>query len=218
MRIATSVFATLIGIFAMGCGERSAITTAPVGPAPELRAETAAEVAVERRHAELAASSGGLTQVAAAACEFDVPPEVFGVLIDNRLFYVAAKNAAGNVSGLFSYTQAAAGETFRFAGRITCMNLYDYDGGTLNRAKLGGPIDYSNDPTIPVGTFIWWQTIDNTQSPGSLPDKSTLSGFGDEAANTAFCNNPAPPRFGPWDVDRGNIAVRSLSGTIAASQ
>ena len=31
-------------------------------------------------------------------------------------------------------------------------------------------------------------------------------GFGDEAANEAFCNSPNLPRFGPWDI-QGNIQV-----------
>ena len=29
---------------------------------------------------------------------------------------------------------------------------------------------------------------------------------GDEAANEEFCNSPALPRFGPWDVE-GNAQV-----------
>jgi hypothetical protein len=149
--------------------------------------------------AEISATSNPLSQVALSACEFDVPPEVFGVLVDNRLFFAAVKATSGDVSGLFSYSQSVEGESFNFAGRITCMHLYDFDGGTLNRAKLGGVVDWTDDETIPVGTFIWWQTIDNRLSPGNLHDKSTLSGFGDEAANEAFCNSPDPPRFGPWE-------------------
>jgi hypothetical protein len=31
-------------------------------------------------------------------------------------------------------------------------------------------------------------------------------GFGDEAANEAFCNSPNLPRFGPWDV-QGELEV-----------
>ena len=38
-------------------------------------------------------------------------------------------------------------------------------------------------------------------------DRSSLVGFGDEAANEAFCNSPNLPRFGPWDVE-GDIRVR----------
>jgi hypothetical protein len=42
------------------------------------------------------------------------------------------------------------------------------------------------------------------------PDTSTLSGFGDEAANEAFCASETVPnsKFGPHRVGTGNILVR----------
>jgi len=220
MRITVLILGLLAALSAAGCARESIVSTAPVPTVQEtepIRAHTVAELAVERRMAEISATSNPLSQVALSACEFDVPPEVFGVLVDNRLFFAAVKATSGDVSGLFSYSQSVEGESFNFAGRITCMHLYDFDGGTLNRAKLGGVVDWTDDETIPVGTFIWWQTIDNRLSPGNLHDKSTLSGFGDEAANEAFCNSPDPPRFGPWDVDKGDIRVRDLDGVVAAN-
>jgi hypothetical protein len=39
-----------------------------------------------------------------------------------------------------------------------------------------------------------------------------LAGFGDEAANEAFCQSSNPPRFGPFDVMRGNIVVSPARG------
>jgi hypothetical protein len=204
------------GLF--GCERQPVAPIVSSGPQEELVARTAAELEVVARRDQVLATSSGQTQVALAAIEYDVPPEQFGTPtpIDNRLFYAAVKLANGKVSGLFSYTQALGGESFEFSGTITCLNLYDFDGGTHNRVKLGGRILRSNDATIPVGTFIWWQGIDNSLSPGNLPDRSTIAGFGDEAANIAFCTSPAPPRF-VFDVDRGNLLVRALGhGALAA--
>jgi hypothetical protein len=79
-----------------------------------------------------------------------------------------------------------------------------YDG---NRAKIGGVITNSNDPTLPPGTFAWFQVFDNGEGSNAPPDRSSLIGFGDEAANEAFCNSANLPRFGPWDV-QGNVQVR----------
>jgi hypothetical protein len=83
------------------------------------------------------------------------------------------------------------------------MNVYDG-----NRAKIGGVVEQSNDPTVPAGTFAWFQVFDNGEGPDAPPDRSSLIGFGNEAANEAFCNSPNLPRFGPWDV-QGNVQVRA---------
>ena len=56
--------------------------------------------------------------------------------------------------------------------------------------------------------FGWFQAFDNGEGAGATPDQSSLVGFGDEAANEAFCNSPNLPRFGPWDIE-GNIQVRA---------
>jgi len=91
----------------------------------------------------------------------------------------------------------------RFSVDVTCLNVY---GG--NRAKIGGIVTESTDPTIAVGTYGWFQTLDNGEGANAPPDWSSLVGFGDEAANEAFCNSPNLPRFGPWDV-QGNVQFRA---------
>ncbi len=65
----------------------------------------------------------------------------------------------------------------------------------------------SSDPTLPAGVFAWFSVFDNGEGANALLDRSTLVGFGNEAANEAFCNSPNLPRFGPWDV-QGNVQVR----------
>jgi hypothetical protein len=77
-----------------------------------------------------------------------------------------------------------------------------------NRAKIGGLVTYSNDPTVAVGSFGWFQVFDNGHGHTGAPDRSSLVGFGDEAANEAFCASPNLPRFGPWDV-QGEIKVNT---------
>jgi hypothetical protein len=150
------------------------------------------------------ADSGGQPVSSAnGGVHWTIPPDVFGVEVGNQpLAFNARRYADGSVAGQFVYHQVAEGESFNFNVDVTCMNVYDG-----NRAKIGGEIKNSNDPTIPPGTFAWFQVIDNGEGAGDPPDRSSLVGFGDEAANEAFCNSPALPRFGPWDVE-GNVQVR----------
>ena len=131
-------------------------------------------------------------------------PNPFGGEVGNNLAFTARETASGEVTGSWAYQQTFGGETFRFVGHISCLNVYDG-----NRAKLGGVVDYSNDPTVPVGSFGWFQVFDNGQGTIDPPDQSSLVGFGDEAANEAFCNSPDLPRFGPWDV-QGNVSVTTI--------
>jgi len=147
--------------------------------------------------------------VAAGHDQIIVPAAVFGTGTDIVAWFsfVAVRDRTGAVKGLYRASEALEGSTSHFSGRLTCAGVYDFNGLTGNRAKVGGRIDASDDPGIAVGSFIWWQAIDN-RSPGR-PDQSTLPGFGDEAANEAFCGAPTPPRFGPFDVVRGNIVVGS---------
>lgn len=130
-------------------------------------------------------------------------PNPFGVEVWNRtLSFNARKYADGSVNGRFDYHQVVEGEAFRFNIDVTCLQVYD-----TNRAKLGGVIVVSHDPTVPAGLFAWFSVFDNGEGADAQPDRSSLVGFGDEAANEAFCNSPALPRFGPWDVE-GNVQVR----------
>jgi hypothetical protein len=131
-------------------------------------------------------------------------PNPFGIEVGNQpLSFNAQKYADGTVSGQFEYHQIGLGESFNFHVEVTCMNVYDG-----NRAKIGGVIRVSNDPTLPPGVYAWFQVFDNGGGATAPPDQSSLVGFGNEAANEAFCNSPNLPRFGPWDVE-GNAQVRS---------
>jgi hypothetical protein len=129
-------------------------------------------------------------------------PNPFGVEVWNRtLSFNARKYADGSADGRFEYHQVVEGEAFIFNVDVTCMNVY---GG--NRAKIGGVVVVSNDPTVPPGTFAWLQVFDNGEGADAPADESSLVGFGDEVANEAFCNSPALPLFGPWPID-GNVQV-----------
>ena len=129
-------------------------------------------------------------------------PNPFGVEVGNDLKFNARKHADGSASGKIHYIQTVEGESFEFRIDVTCLEFYDG-----NRAKLGGVIAWSNDETLPVGRYGWFQAFDNGKGKDDTPDRSSLLGFGDEAANEAFCNSPNLPRFGPWDVE-GDIKIR----------
>jgi hypothetical protein len=152
------------------------------------------------------APAGGNDVVASAngGVHWTIPlPNQFGVEVWNRtLAFNARKYADGSVSGRFEYHQVVEGQSFTFNVDVTCLNVYDG-----NRAKLGGVITVSNDPTLPAGVFAWFQVFDNGEGADAPPDRSSLIGFGAETANEAFCNSPNLPRFGPWDVE-GNAHVR----------
>jgi hypothetical protein len=151
----------------------------------------------------VAAAAGGPAQSATGGVHWTIGADVFGAPVVSRdLTFTAAQAAGGGVDGRFTYQQVFDGDTFRFSGRVTCLGVYDG-----NRAKLGGVIVESTDPTVPVGTFGWFQVFDLADGSATTPDQSSLVGFGDEAANEAFCASPALPRFGPWDVV-GNVQVR----------
>jgi hypothetical protein len=156
----------------------------------------------------IAPAAVGANAVAASAngaAHWTIPlPNPFGVEVQNRtLAFNARKYPDGSVTGRFEYHQVVEGEAFKFNVNVTCLNVYDG-----NRAKIGGVIEVSNDPTLPAGTYAWFQVFDNGEGINAPPDRSSLIGFGNEAANEAFCNSPALPRFGPWDV-QGEVQVRA---------
>jgi hypothetical protein len=91
-------------------------------------------------------------------------PNPFGVEVGNNLAFTARETLPGEVTGSWTYQQTAEGETFRFVGRISCLNVYDG-----NRAKLGGVVTYSNDPTVVVGSFGLFQVFDNGQGETDPP-------------------------------------------------
>lgn len=124
--------------------------------------------------------------------------------IDQVLSFNAQRSTNGDVKGRLVYHQTAFGETFSFQADVSCIGVYDG-----NRGKFGGPVTNSNDATIPVGTYIWFHVIDGGQGAGASPDFSTGAGFGDEAANQAFCDSPALPNPAFLaEVTSGNIEVR----------
>ena len=149
--------------------------------------------------------SGAAVLSANGSAHWTIPlPNPFDVVVWNRtLSFNARKHEDGSVSGRFEYHQVVEGEAFVFNVDVTCFNVYDG-----NRAKIGGVIEVSNDPTLPAGVFAWFQVFDNGEGAAAPHDRSSLIGFGDEAANEAFCSSPNLPRFGPWDV-QGNVQVDS---------
>lgn len=169
--------------------------------------------------------SQGPVQLASGGYHFLIPADfnggIFGGAVDNRLTFHARRDTDGSVSGRWNYEQTdfgTAGIPYTYKGSVTCFRVYDtpvlvrfpdIPPMTANRAKWGGPIEKTTDPTVPVGTFAWFQSIDNGEGAKSPPDVSTIFGLGDEAANEAFCNssNVPNPNFGPHAV-QGNIQVR----------
>ena len=185
MRLAHSFAAVSIVGFALACADDSPTTTLE-----PFALETQQE--------------GGQTASATAGLHWTIPPSAFGFPVDNRLT-IAALRSDGDVRGRFVYEQAFLGNTFLFEGPITCLGVYDGF-----RAKTGGPVEKSNDPDVPVGTFIWWHVHDNGEGSGAAPDQATLPGLGDEAGNEAFCASPNRPLGRLWDT-QGNAQVRALS-------
>jgi hypothetical protein len=192
-----------------GSRHRRALACSLVSPEPEdtMHARTLATLAVAAGLLTIpvapAAPSGAPVVSASGGIHWTIAlPNPFGVEVRNQpLSFNARKYADGSVVGRFEYHQVVEGEEFVFNVDVTCLNVYDG-----NRAKIGGVIVHSNEATQPPGRFAWFQVFDNGEGAGAPPDRSSLIGFGDEAANEAFCNSPNLPRFGPWDVD-GNVQV-----------
>lgn len=137
-----------------------------------------------------------------------VPPSVFGTMqpIQTRFRFHARKARDGTVSGWFAVEQYVDGTTNHYRGTFTCFGDYDFNELRNNRAKIGGILTESDDPTSPVGSYLWWQSIDNDRAPTPTPDQTTLIGGGDNTANEAFCASNAPPKFGPFDA-HGKLEV-----------
>ena len=123
--------------------------------------------------------------------------------VGNVLAFNAVRKADGSVGGQIEYQQSALGETFRFHGTVTCIDVYEG-----NRGRFGGPITFSDDPTVPVGLFMWFTVVDNGAGSSGTPDRSSILGLGDHEANERFCANPNPPnpRFSA-NIESGDIRV-----------
>src|SRR5512132_4692215 len=116
-------------------------------------------------------SDSAVVESASGGINWTIPlPNVFGVEVVNQLLaFNAVKYVDGRVSGHFEYIQKAGGDTFKFGVDVTCMNVY---GG--NRAKIGGIVTQSSDPTIAVGIYGWFQVYDNGEGTNAAPDQSSL--------------------------------------------
>ena len=184
-------------LWTLGCGGGAQPAESPASSSTDLAA----------LRAQLGTAAAQLPEIAAGDDTIDVPPSVFGTTTDvvGQFLFVAVRDPSGRIHGLYRVSEAADGSTFHYSGRLTCIGIYDFNGRTGNRAKVGGSIDATDDPSIAVGSFIWWQAIDNRGL--DRPDQSTFPGFGDAAANEAFCEASTPPRFGPFDVVQGHIFV-----------
>jgi hypothetical protein len=182
-------------VWTLGCGGEQG--AAPVATASSELSQLRAELGAGSNHPVIAAGDDVVV----------VPASVFGTTTDivAKFLFVAVRAAGGEVRGLYRVSEAYDGSTFHYSGHLTCAGFYDFNGLTGNRAKVGGRIDATDDSSVAVGSFIWWQAIDNRAIHRA--DQSTLAGFGDEAANEAFCQSSTPPRFGPFDVVRGDIVV-----------
>ncbi len=186
---------------------------APVSvPADEEEAATTQAQAAQRSRLN---ATGGYHFVIPA----DFNGGIFGTEgpIFNRVTFTARRDRDGSVSGWFTYEQEVDGSLARISGPITCFNVYDtpvlvrtpeIPPQTQNRAKWGGRIDISNDPSL-IGIFAWFQSIDNGEGANGYSDVSTLVGIGNEAANEAFCAIDRVPNtnFGPHRIGGGNIQV-----------
>jgi hypothetical protein len=115
----------------------------------------------------VAASEPGsaVVESAGGGVHWTIPlPNAFGIEVVNQpLAFNARKYSDGSVSGEFEYHQIAGG-TFKFNVEVTCMNVYDG-----NRAKIGGVIKQSSDPTLPPGTFAWFQVFDDGEGRTHRP-------------------------------------------------
>src|ERR1700750_3468772 len=183
-------------LWMLGCGGGGP-GAAPAATGTSELSALKAEVGDDARHGLIAAGEDTIV----------VPASVFGTTTDiiGRFLFVAVRDGQGRVHGLYRVFEASDAPTLRYSGALPCAGLYDFNGLTGNRAKVGGRIDATDDSSVAVGSFIWWQAIDNRGL--HQPDQSTLPGFGDEVANEAFCGSSTPPRFGPFDVLQGNIVV-----------
>ncbi|MGH9870048.1 MAG: hypothetical protein ACREAA_18030 [Candidatus Polarisedimenticolia bacterium] len=189
-----------------------------------LSASVVSEPSEEAGVAAAAASSpGGHALRATGGYHFTIPVDfnggIFGTMtpILNRVTFTAQRDPDGTVSGRFLYEQEADGEVFRLGGFVTCFKVYDtavlermpeIPAQLQNRAKWGGQIDITNDPSL-LGRYAWFNSIDNGEGANGYSDISSIVALGNEAANEAFCNsaNVPNPRFGPFLIGGGNIQV-----------
>ena len=131
-----------------------------------------------------------------------INPDFFGNPVEVRnLVFNARKTADGEVSGHFQYQQVFLGNTFKFRGEMTCLNVIG------NRAWLGARILDATNPAR-IGQFGWWQVTDNGEGDNDAADLGGLVGIGSEARNEAYCaDHPDDiPQVGPFP-STGNVQI-----------
>jgi hypothetical protein len=173
----------------------------PVAPVSQADASAGAHAAV-KASADADRRDGHDGLVARGEYRTTVAPSVFGTMqpIHAHFRFDARKASDGTVSGSYAVEEYVDGTTYHYRGTFTCFGDYDFNGLTGNRAKVGGILTDSDDPTSPVGSYLWWQAIDDHHTRPHIADQTTLVGGGDNAANEAFCASSAPPKFGPFDA------------------
>jgi hypothetical protein len=134
--------AFLITLTLPGCG-----TDGPVHPVGADATAVAATLAAQAHGANTVASASGGVKYTLLGLDFD--GDGVDDPIHQRLSFTAKKGNDGTVKGNILYVQEAFGESFRFNGNVSCINVYDG-----NRVKFGGPVTQSDDPTVPVGIFM----------------------------------------------------------------
>ncbi len=183
---------------------RADMVSEPAEQTPEVSGETS--------------SAGGHAANATGGYHFTIPGGIFTVgPILNRVTFNAKRDSDGTVNGWFMYEQEADGEATRLGGPVTCFKVYDtpvlpgfpdIPAQLQNRAKWGGRIENTNDPSL-LGVFAWFNSIDNGEGANGWSDISSLVAVGSETANEAFCNSPNPPnpRF-TFPIGGGNVQVQ----------
>jgi hypothetical protein len=155
-----------------------------------------------------ASAGGGVVASAGGSSKFQIHDQFGLALVDVQTFsFDAFVRADGSVGGSYNYktidyeTADSVGAHFYAKGPLTCVVIRG------NRAWLGGGIDSSSDPSL-VGLEMWFQVKDNGEGGGAPPDISTLIGAGGPGTAQDYCDRAPEPRF-PWEVEQGNIQVRS---------
>jgi hypothetical protein len=109
--------------------------------------------------------------------------------------------ADGTTKGQFAYKQVRDGVEVTASGRLTCAF---FEG---SHVWVGGVIEASSRPAL-VGLDMWFQARDNGKGRKAPPDMSSTLGAAAAPAGQTYCDDHPPVLF-PFDVDEGNVRVRS---------
>ncbi len=156
--------AIALGALALiGCGTGSDTSTSP---RPTLTSPSFSKVD--------AGSSGGDRVTGSATiilAEFNNAREHYSI--------DAKRERDGSATGEFEEFSAQMGGQ-RIHAHVVCFTV------TGNSARLAAQLDKSNVPFGPVGSYVIWSVIDNSQGKKAMPDQTTDIFFGGTAAQAAF--------------------------------